>query len=225
VPNHITNVLTIHAYEHRGAPDDLIGRVVAAVKCNDEDGQVFDFNRIIPMPSDLAITSGSITHSALALFDDNEARDLLTYERNAGRTIEQLRMSLRTRYLDHPEKGFPTLDDFAERVRSNIEKHGSPDWYRWCTKHWGTKWNAYAVIGGSVDDGTAIYHFQTAWAPPIPVLNKLAATFPAINMDLVWVDEGDDEAHRVYWEDGKQQDDEDEDEGDDENAQATGEPS
>jgi len=214
MPNHITNILRVNAYEHMGAKHEALDELLSLMKSEESD---FDFERVIPMPPELKVTSGSVTSNARALFDDNEAASILTYPwANGCKTIAKLRTLLRTQYLEHPEPGFPTLDDFAERVKSNLAKHGSLDWYNWSCAHWGTKWNAYSVVCGKARDGEAVIHFETAWAPPLPVLDALAAKFPSLCFRLIWCDEGNDRQHRVYWEGGKREEDEDDDEDDEE---------
>ena len=49
--------------------------------------------------------------------------------------------------------------------------------YDWCTKHWGTKWDAYDCDledGGS--DAFVRINFLTAWSPPQPILEKILRT-------------------------------------------------
>lgn len=200
MPNHITNILRICAYSFKGAEKTMVDDVLAAIKSEE---RVFDFNRIIPMPPELDIESGGKTMMALALHDDARAASelpLFQMRNPELRTIEELRAHLRTQH--------PDLDDFAAKVRSNLDKYGATDWYGWCPEKWGTKWNAYQGIAGKTDDHTAIVHFETAWAPPMPVLDKLAAMFPAVDFRLIWCDEGSDKQNRVYWGEGKREADE-----------------
>jgi hypothetical protein len=51
----------------------------------------------------------------------------------------------------------------------NLEKYGFKDWYDWCVSNWGTKWNSYS---NTVNDDCV--SFETAWAPPLPVIIELA---------------------------------------------------
>lgn len=52
-----------------------------------------------------------------------------------------------------------------------------PEWYRWSIQNWGTKWNsAYAEYSSTSPHNTI--HFDTAWAPPVPVFEALAERFP-----------------------------------------------
>jgi hypothetical protein len=73
--------------------------------------------------------------------------------------------------------------------------------YEWCCEHWGTKWNAYNQRQLSP---TAIY-FETAWDPPEPVMDALAAKFPDVSFTLEYTDEGIAE-HRgvIRYAEGKQ---------------------
>lgn len=220
MPNHITNILRVTGYEHERAPADLIDKVIAAVKGEGPDGAAFDFNRLIPMPPDLNIVSGGATSDALALLSDAKAKEMLDWPwvtKEGVTTIEALRELLRKRFSqtafargfhDHHDK-FGTLDALAKRVKSNLEKYGATTWYEWCCDHWGTKWNAYDVTVGKTDDNEVTFHFQTAWSPPMPVLDALAKKFPKAHIRLIWCDEGDDRAHRVYWAKGKREHDED----------------
>jgi hypothetical protein len=129
MPNHITNVLRITAYKHRGAPEGTVAKVLEALQSEELP---VDFNRIIPMPADQ---------------QDN--------------------------------------------------------WYAWRVENWGTKWNSYSGIVGLIDAQLGYAHFETAWGPPMPVIDKLAAMFPQAGFRLMWCDEGDSTQHRMWWDDGK----------------------
>ncbi len=60
--------------------------------------------------------------------------------------------------------------------------------YDWQCDKWGTKWGAYDFDYdrlGEYEPGKSRhidYKFDTAWAPPIPVLNALAARFPELRI-------------------------------------------
>lgn len=57
--------------------------------------------------------------------------------------------------------------------------------YQWCVDNWGTKWSAYDQEKRSL---TSIY-FETAWSPPVPVMDALAARFPDLRFMLEYADE------------------------------------
>lgn len=60
--------------------------------------------------------------------------------------------------------------------------------YNWQTDNWGTKWDAYDFdkdLLECYEPGKSIritYKFDTAWAPPIPILKALAKRFPELRI-------------------------------------------
>jgi hypothetical protein len=82
----------------------------------------------------------------------------------------------------------------AEFVRSMKEDQ---DWYHWNCRNWGTKWDV-AVVGDKDysdttmtvnDDGSVMYHFQTAWSPVGEVLLKLSEQYPTLEFDYEYEEE------------------------------------
>ncbi len=39
------------------------------------------------------------------------------------------------------EKQFTSINELGKQYVENIKKYNSPQWYDWCVKNWGTKWN------------------------------------------------------------------------------------
>lgn len=76
---------------------------------------------------------------------------------------------------------------------------GSNNWYDWSVTNWGTKWNSYDVkyikaIGNEDTYGSTIMvKFETAWSPPIPVLEAIARL--GYEVTHAWSDEDGDEWH------------------------------
>lgn len=87
---------------------------------------------------------------------------------------------------------------FRGNLSAEDEKNHPLNWYSWNTENWGTKWNSYEVkyLNRSYDDDTEVYDilvkFETAWSPPLPVLEELAKEF---EVEFTWMDEGDDIWH------------------------------
>jgi hypothetical protein len=103
----------------------------------------FDFNKIIPVPDELKITS---------------------------------------QYND-------ISDDLQKQYDSNMQKYGHKTWYDFCIAKWGTKWTAE---GGFNDDETAMW-FETAWSPPIGIIEELAKKLPDDDtLILNYIEEGED---------------------------------
>ena len=82
-------------------------------------------------------------------------------------------------------------------------KYGASDWYTWRVANWGTKWDA-AESGISADDGhKLIVWFDTAWAPPIPWLEKIAVQFPELNFSMIFEEPGMNFCGIVEYENGE----------------------
>ena len=113
--------------------------VVKTVEGNEDSCSVFDFNKILPMPSILENTVS------------------------------------------------PT--DGLARSKQAFAETGHTDWYSWCRDNWGTKWNATGaglIRMKTVDK----FKFETAWAPPAPVILALSKLFPENTFTLKYYERG-----------------------------------
>ena len=64
--------------------------------------------------------------------------------------------------------------------------YGKDNWYDWSISHWGTKWNSYS---NDCDENSHTLSFQTAWAPPFPIIERLAERYPDVRFTHEWADE------------------------------------
>jgi len=183
VPNHVTNVLTLHG------ESDQIRAMLEAIQYDDLGIGSVDFNKIIPMPESLNIEAGSQTSTGLKAYQDF----IEVY--TLGGTIHQDDLEniphksedafLRQRSDIRPEEW-----ELGKAAWNNIRLYGVPTWYGWRNHHWGTKWNSYGYGEAKVDyqDGDAL-NFLTAWSVPHPVMEKLAEMFPNVEIEHEWADE------------------------------------
>lgn len=185
MPNHITNILRIEASK------ELTAQIKSDIKSVDEEGETrhIDFNKILPMPESLMITSGSTTSNGIAI---------LQYR--AGDVTEILKIMEYAwgKEFDTPEdliehmivKGSANLEE-AQKALDNERLYGCRDWYGWSTDNWGTKWNAYNTNDTDVDE----ISFETAWSNPYPVIIALSAKYPEAVFHMRFADE--DFGHNV----------------------------
>jgi hypothetical protein len=182
MPNHVTNIISF-----KGSAKD-VEDLRNAIKSIDSDGeeQAIDFSKIIPMPPELMITSGSNVDYGIAVIlfrergDDSKLKPILAYPWVKAENItnaEQL-----ANYL--VEEGRADLIQGKQAVE-NSDKHGFKDWYSWSIANWGTKWNAYGI--SEVDENTIC--FDTAWSTPAPVIEELSSMFPNVEITLEFADE------------------------------------
>lgn len=59
----------------------------------------------------------------------------------------------------------------------------------WCCDNWGTKWNAASQCRRDYEDRVCIT-FQTAWDPPIPVIEALHKMHPECTLSLEYFERG-----------------------------------
>lgn len=65
----------------------------------------------------------------------------------------------------------------------------------WCTKNWGTKWNAYGGHNGAEQVGGVLtIRFDSAWRPPYGWLAALLNTF-SLSFQHNWLSEGEGHGH------------------------------
>lgn len=187
MPNHVCSKL-----EFNGKQEDidrLLRHVASGVSA-------FDFNTLISMPKTLDIESGSRTTLGMEAAkyraggaDSIVGSSLLWRHRENAPDLSL------DQYIDSlVESGRCDLN-LGEVVLDNIRDHGFATWYEWCCANWGTKWNAYSI---KLTDNRL--SFDTAWAAPEPVIDKLAYIFPDIQITHRWSDEdiGSNCGHVVY---------------------------
>jgi hypothetical protein len=95
--------------------------------------------------------------------------------------------------VDNPEQRA-----LEKAERSNLKRYGYRNWYDWCVANWGTKWNAGGDNDAMMvdydedvnDQGTALFQFDTAWAPPLGVLEKLMETHPELSIECRYHEPG-----------------------------------
>ena len=168
MPNWTSNTIRIE-----GAEADLRA-FLEAVKWQDE---IFDFNRIIPMPELLKHTGSG-------------------YQTINGKEVNEW-------YVIGNETALLTSDKsvrlFTPDEESTLLEIGHRSWYTWCTENWGTKWNARRpeLAEDCAKDGYIEIRFDTAWAPPMPVLEKMFEMFPKLSFVCSWENEGESERHSI----------------------------
>ena len=162
MPNYVKNILSFD-----GDPAQ-VDRLFSAIK--GENG-LMDFDKLIPMPSELEIESGSRTAAGFKKY-------------MAFLAVTGLHTEMEPAYLAaHPEIDREEWD-LGKQAYQNIQKYGCPTWYEWRIQNWGTKLNA---SGAEVLDGRL--SFLTAWNAPKQILEKLSQMFPSITIHHVWADE------------------------------------
>ena len=170
MPNHIQNRLRFI-----GEAAD-VQAVLAHIAGKYDDGtpMQIDFNKIVEMPATLSQVHDNAT-SIIEGEGWGEPISLNGY-------LKQFRSKLTGSEADKLKQ----IDKFVTDVR-NYLLYGYASFYNWSIANWGTKWNAYQQ--GDKRDTIDTIHFQTAWSAPVDLIGKLAATFPAVEIEMTYADE------------------------------------
>jgi Ferredoxin-like domain in Api92-like protein len=157
MPNWTSNTLRIEGSE----PD--LRAFLDAVKWQD---QIFDFNRIIPMPELLKHTG-----SGYQTLDGKEVHEWYVIGNEADLLFNDKSVRL-----------------FTPEEEATLKALGHRSWYTWSNEHWGTKWNACnaELRAEAITDGFVEITFDTAWDAPGPIFRKLFARFPKLKIICTW---------------------------------------
>ena len=153
MPNWCNNEVKVY-----GEPEE-IQKFVAHVK--GKDGSTFSFDSIIPMPDELRDTNSPPTIMT--------EKEIAEHKKEQEIELEEFRLSYN-----------PITQETSDRL---VKQYGTNNWYDWCNKNWGTKWDADIIDYGQEDE-EAWYDFDTAWCPPEPIYQRLVNLFP--NLSISW---------------------------------------
>lgn len=81
---------------------------------------------------------------------------------------------------------------------------GDDNWYDWRCRNWGTKWDLSDETEVHAEPGYLEYRFDTAWAPPVEFITKVAAKYPELSFGLCYEEGGMCFAGEAEWENGTQ---------------------
>lgn len=197
MPNWVQNRLTV-----KGKDADKILKQYIVKEPGEISGYSFDFNKIKKMPDSLRIVSGSITDNCLKVYLSSiplndyfdEAKILVNAELHPSITAsaytrlhEKDLSELVQRCLDYGSDNKGTIDEpvfktkedviaYGKLAIDNVKKYGSKDWYNWCVKNWGTKWNACSTFFDEEFPNEVM--FQTAWSDVRELVIELSKKHP-----------------------------------------------
>jgi hypothetical protein len=168
MPNHITTIIK--------ASENVLNALLS-----EEDGtQCVDFSKIIPMPKILKDVQCEFHAVDIVevLFDGLKIKDGGIFENIAySNKINSLKDGAIKNWDDK------RIENLINMIKAKKET-GYTSWYEWSIDNWGTKWNAYDFV----NHGDHV-KFDTAWATPRPVIEKLSKMFPEESIEVKYADE------------------------------------
>lgn len=146
-----------------------------------------DFNKLVPMPSDLAdVPAGSDEVAYWAKYgSEKEIANILTYD-----WVVEAGVADREQLLSFLEESRPESSALADKYKANVDRYGHLTWYTWTVANWGTKWNAKCAKierrASKPAKASVKFTFDTAWSPPLPVIHAAATLFPTLLFKLCY---------------------------------------
>jgi len=192
MPNWVKNALTIKGKNVQ----KIFDTIMVKSEGSSHNQYNLDFNKIIPMPESLHVSSSSTSETCLKLYLCKHPKLLLNLK-GFNKYLSSLVMKASyaetlANIISYSEyKDEQAVLALGEKLYNNIIQYGYTDWYHWSIDNWGTKWNASEsfVKRPSSKATSFTVWFDTAWSAPIPILEKLVTMFPEHSLECEWADE------------------------------------
>jgi hypothetical protein len=171
MPNHISNWVHI-----KGSKAAIKKLKADTIKQGEEDTVEFDFNGISPMPEELknTVTPTQVVQTQAEANKINKDRGKLPYADGKVVAITEKEANRRKKL-------------YGSKKYSFGEHDGILNWYDYANEYWGTKWGAYEASIVAETETSLTLFFNTAWAPPTPIFDKLAER--GLEVHCFWQDE------------------------------------
>lgn len=156
----------------------------------------FSFDKVIPMPKDLEIDSGSSGELGM-MYLFLESKDDI-FKMKINKVFHSLNSFHSDIYRDRrfeeienkfekykKDSNFSKSIELAKKYISNYDKYGHATWYQWCNDKWGTKWDLRSFQN---NENTMI--FCTAWGFAGNVILELSKKYPDAIFKCKFADEG-----------------------------------
>ena len=166
-----------------------------------DDGYSLDFNKLIPMPKELDIESGSKGEKGLIFLyltslDLSKNVDIRKAYKSLSPFNKEIHNDPYFKDIDSNLSKYKTDESFQESIElgkkylDNYIKYGYCNWYDWCVDNWGTKWNVENEVSVmDLDDANYEITFDTAWSCPSGILKKFSKMCKDGELEWMYYDE------------------------------------
>jgi len=196
MPNWCENRLIV-----TGPEDELARFATTTMRRNADEGtEVFDFNAVIPIPTGLVdlqplTQDEEVATSFLKLLSQHPLTMM-------DKTSISFALSKSDQSLAAYLSAHPNTAEIGKRGLERYYQYGAVDWYDWQSHHWGTKWNSNGTRIAERTDSRIDMSFDTAWAPPKPVVAAASKAFPTLTFDHAYLEESLCFSGRTRYSDG-----------------------
>ena len=183
-------------------------RVIEECYTEENGEENFDFDKIIPMPKSMHLTSGgretiSIIY-AISKMSSEKKEEVINKLKETetdfyGNYYNKLLKNI-DNYKDYKGLGIKNLEDLGNTYINNIIEYGFDTWYDWACENWGTKWGAchtYYVDENNIE-------FDCAWSVPYNILKEISRKYQTkVEVDFADEDIGNN-CGRIVFRNGKE---------------------
>ena len=180
MPNWCWNTITIEGDYGTLSNIDFIMKSEEWERDSDDAPEMGQPMRLVPMPE---VLRGTRSPAPAGQYDpDGRFMELVNDPTNEHWTVEHYEADKAEHYA------------LVKRAGEAKAETGYADWYTWANNEWGTKWNMDVVsytFDPLYDPNTINISGNTAWAPPIALLEKVSQKF-GVKVSIAYVEEGMD---------------------------------
>ena len=90
----------------------------------------------------------------------------------------------------YPEPDYEKIEVTPTFEKDEEDDFRMPSWWDWRVQNWGTKWNSYECDLELDDLDMLRYTFDTAWGPPVGVIDKLRELYPEVGVTAFYDEPG-----------------------------------
>lgn len=170
----------------------------------DVDEDIFDFDKVVPMPEALRATA-----SPVKIIDDAEFKEEHGVLPHTKEEVDDF-FAQHKREAEKSDRPHFGVQDITQTM-STILKHnyGADNWYDWCNIQWGVKWPGSSVSIEYKSDNILLVFYDTPWDTPEGIFDLPEGQFDDLTLlnmaHFEGVDEaitatwGDEQVNKVYW--------------------------
>jgi len=93
-------------------------------------------------------------------------------------------------------------EDIQAQEKSDIEKYGAKDWYKWTLQNWGIKWGDCRTKLRKASRTKLLYETDFAYSLPVPAMNKISAIYPFLEFYFSFFEKMGSFSGDITWKNG-----------------------
>ena len=170
----------------------------------DVEEDVFDFDKVVPMPEALRATA-----SPVHIIADDEFKEEHGVLPETLEEVEHFLISYKAQEEKAKKHSFGVQKMTQTMSATLLNNYGTNNWYDWHVNYWSVKWEGCSISIEYKSDNILLTRYDTPWSAPDRIFEALENKFEdltVLNMarfegmdDNITATWGDDHANKTYW--------------------------